>query len=184
MIAAAFVLLAQLLQPTAVPASSSPPGYGPWRLGMSKEEVSALSEVGPYSAVGVTGGLETRNGVFSDRKTTISFVFGERGLRIIQIWAYEGRDLDQAVNAFYCVYQHLEASRGAVEIPGLSMPEHADSQVFTGIVRPALLAGPPNRAVKVQIIPVAKLPGINIFASLMKQPQIGYYYVFLYYRAP
>jgi len=151
---------------------------------MSKDEVKAVSEFGPYSAVASTGGLETRNGLFTDQKTTISFVFGEQGLRIIQIWAYEGRDLDQAVSAFYRVYHLLEESRGAVEIPGLSVPAHADNPTFTGIVRRALAAVPPSRAVKVQIIPFNRLPEINIFSSLMKQPQLGYYYVFLYYRAP
>jgi hypothetical protein len=184
MIAAALLFLAQVLEPTAVPTPTSPPGYGPWRLGMSKEQVSAVAQFGPYSAVGTTGGLETRGGVFAEQKTTISFVLGERGLRIIQIWAYEGRDLDQAVNAFYRVYHHLETSLGPVETPGLSIPEHADSDAFTGAVRSVLLAVPSNRAVKIQLAPRAKSPEINIFSSLMKQPQIGYYYVFLYYRAP
>jgi hypothetical protein len=184
MITAALVLLGQLLTPTPVPSPSAPLGYGPWHLGMSKDEVKAASEFGPYSSVASTGGLETRNGLFADRKTTISFVFGDRGLRIIQIWAYEGRDLDEAVAAFYRVYHHLEESRGRVAIPGLNVPEHADSTTFTGIVRKALAAVPADRAVKVQIIPLDRLSDVNIFSSLMTQPQLGYYYVFLYYRAP
>jgi hypothetical protein len=191
MITAALLLVAQVLTPTPAPSVSPVSGYGPWRLGMSKEEVKAASEFGPYSSVASTGGLETRNGLFADQKTTISFVFGDGGLRIIQIWAYEGKDLDQAVSAFYRVYQHLEVSRGAVETPGLSVPEHASSQTFTGIIQKALAGVPPNRAVKIQIIPLERLPEINIFSSLMKvnilsslikQPQS--YYVFLYYRAP
>src|SRR6266567_6100179 len=132
MTTAALLLLTQLLTPTAGSSPSPVPGYGPWRLGMSKDQVKAISKFGPYSPVASTGGLETQNGFFAGQQTTISFVFGERGLRIIQIWAYEGKDLDQAVGAFYRVYHHLEESRGSVETPGLNVPEHADSTTFTG----------------------------------------------------
>ena len=184
MIATTFLLLAQLLEPTASATPSTQLGFGAWRLGMSKEEVRAVSEFGPYSEVSSTGGLETRNGLFTGKKTTVSFVFGERGLRIIQVWAYEGQDFDQALNAFHRVYQHLEGSRGAVQVPGLKVPEHADSQTFGGILRRALSAVSPDTPFKVQMAPVSASPGINVFASFMKQPQIGYYYVFLYYRIP
>ena len=95
-----------------------------------------------------------------------------------------GQDFDQALNAFHRVYQHLEGSRGAVQGPGLKVPEHADSQTFGGILRRALSAVSPDTPFKVQMAPVSASPGINVFASFMKQPQIGYYYVFLYYRIP
>ncbi len=151
---------------------------------MSQDEVKAAAEFGPYSVVSSTGGLETRNGQFAGRKTTISFVFGERGLRIIQIWAYEGKDLDQAVEAFYRVYHHLETSLGSVEIPGLRMAKHAESEIFRAALQPRLAAIPKNKAYKVQIVPLARSPEINVFSSLMRQPQLDYYYVFLYYRSP
>jgi hypothetical protein len=181
-VALSIALLGQLAQPTAIPTPAEPTGYGPWRLGMPQEEVKAVSEFGPYSSVAATGGLETRNGRFAGQKTTISFVFGEHGLRIIQIWAYEGRDLDQAIEAFYRVYHHLETSLGSVEIPGLKMSEHADRDNFAAILRPRLAAVPKNRAYKVQIAPISRFSAINVFSSLMRQPQLDYYYVFLYYR--
>ena len=43
------------------------PGMGPWRLGMTASQVAAFDELGPYSKVGVTGGLETPNGTFNGR---------------------------------------------------------------------------------------------------------------------
>ena len=64
------------------------------------------------------------------------------------------------------------------------MSEHADSRTFGGVVREALSAVPPNTPFKVQMAPVSASPGVNVFASFMKQPQIGHYYVFLYYRSP
>ncbi len=41
----------------------APPAAPPWRLGMSRAEVTGFSQFGPYDAVPVTGGLETRNAV-------------------------------------------------------------------------------------------------------------------------
>jgi len=180
----AFVLVAQLLAPTPVPTAAPLLGYGPWHLGMSRDEVTAVSAFGPYSPVRVTGGLETRNGVFADQKTNISFAFGDRGLRMIQIWAYEGRDRKDAVAAFYRVYQHLEKAHGAVETDLRGVPVRADSVQFSEPVQRFLSAVPPGRAAKIQLSPVEKSPGIKIFSSLMTQPQLGYYYVFLYYVTP
>jgi hypothetical protein len=184
MLIATLILVAQVLTPST---NHEPPpviGYGPWRLGMSKEEVKAVSEFGPYSEVPSTGGVETTNGLFAERKANISFVFGERGLRIIQIWAYEGREVDEAVNAFFRVYRHLESTRGRVEIPGLQIPAHADGGTFSAAVCKVLASVPTGRAAKLQIGPVEKTAGAMTFSSLMSQPQLGYYYVFLYYRFP
>lgn len=184
MTAMATLLVAQLLAPTPVPTAAPASGYGPWHLGMSREQVTAVSVFGPYSPVQVTGGLETKNGAFADKKTTVSFVFGDRGLRLIQVWAYEGRNAEEAVAAFYRVYRHLEKDHGAVETGLRDVPANADSVQFSGPVRRFLSAVPPGRAAKVQLAPVEKSSSIRIFSSLMTQPQLGYYYVFLYYVTP
>jgi hypothetical protein len=60
-------------------------GYDAWRFGMTTGEVAQVKELGPYSPVPATGGLETKNGKFLGEKTNISFIFGPHGLRRIQI---------------------------------------------------------------------------------------------------
>jgi hypothetical protein len=180
-ILSAIVLFAQLATPS--PVAAAEPGYGPWRLGMSREQVTAVAEGAPYVPVSTTGGIETRNGMFAGSKTTISFVFGERGLRIIQIWAYEGKDTGAAVAALHRVYEHLEKTRGTVQVSGLSMPAHADANTFTGQVRTALSSVRADKPAKLQISPTARSPDVLVFSSLIRHPQFGYY-VFLYYRWP
>lgn len=181
MIFPAIILLAQLATPS--PAAAPAVGYGPWRLGMSREQVAAIAEGAPYLRVSSTGGIETRNGSFAGRKTTISFVFGERGLRIIQVWAYEGMNTTEALAAFHRVYQHLEKTRGSVQVPGIFLPAHADADVFAGQVQNALASIPPDQPAKIQISPAAKSANVLVFSSLIRHPQLGYY-VFLYYRWP
>jgi hypothetical protein len=150
---------------------------------MSREQVSAVAQGAPYVPVSSTGGIETRNGTFAGRKTTISFVFGEQGLRIIQIWAYEGKDSGEAVAAFHRIYEHLEKTRGPVQVSGLSIPAHADAETFAGQVRTALSSVPADKSAKLQISPTAKSPDVLIFSSFVRHPRFGYY-VFLYYRLP
>lgn len=47
-------------------------GFEPWRLGMTREEVLALSGTGPYTPVLSTGGLETSNARFQGKQVTAS----------------------------------------------------------------------------------------------------------------
>jgi hypothetical protein len=177
----ATLLLAQLAAPSPVAAPVK--GYGPWRLGMTREQVSAVAEGAPYVRVPSTGGIETRNGTFAGRKTTVSFVFGDGTLRIIQIWAYEGKDAGEAIAAFYRVYEHLEKTRGSVQVTSVSLPPHADAGAFANQVRSALSSVPGDQGAKLQISPVSKSPDLSIFSSLIRHPRLGYY-VFLYYRLP
>src|SRR5687768_17888926 len=97
----------------AVPAAESA-GYDPWRLGMSREEVQAAASHGPYSPVGATGGLETRNAQFQGKPITASFAFGPQGLGLIQLWLYEGQDLPAAIQAFHGAYTYLGDQFGAL----------------------------------------------------------------------
>lgn len=113
-------------------------GYGPWRLGMSKTEVRGIAEFAPYKDVAFTGGLETQNGVFEGRKTNVSFVFGERGLQKIQIWAYEGESLDAAIDSWYRVRQYLSQRHGVVEMRGLKVAADTNREDFAVAVRTTL----------------------------------------------
>jgi len=176
---ALLILFAQAAQ-----QPSEVPGYGPWRLGMSRAEVEAVRELGPYKPVSATGGLETPNGSFMGRTTNISFVFGEHGLRRIQIWAYEGRDENEAVAAFLRVYRNLESTAGCIRAAGVAIPEGADDDAFVKAVKATIDTAPPNRMLKFQLGPETRSPTVGAFSSFFRQPQLGVYYVFLYYQEP
>ncbi|MEO8127860.1 MAG: hypothetical protein ABI822_12250 [Bryobacteraceae bacterium] len=52
---------------------------GPWKLGMTRDEVKAVKDNGPYKPVRLTGGIETANGIFDGERRNVAFVFGENG---------------------------------------------------------------------------------------------------------
>lgn len=173
-------------------------GYGPWRFGMTPAEVAQVKDLGPYTPVQATGGLETANGRFLGEKTNVSFIFGPRGLRRVQIWAYEGSDLAAAVRAFYSIYKYLGEQFGVLQQndaacpPGLTLEafqQHIPasyrdtSQVVTidqlktqGSMRPQME--------KVQLRPQRSPAEASVFSSFIRSPQLGTFWVFLYYDAP
>ena len=81
-------------------------GYGPWRLGMSRDAVRAVAAYGPYTDA-TTGSLETANGIFEEQRTPVAFIFGQGSLTRIEIRAYEGQSRDAAIDAWYRVHQYL-----------------------------------------------------------------------------
>jgi hypothetical protein len=179
---AAAVALA-LFAPSGGAVAKDCRGYGPWRLGMSKASVRAFAEFGPYKEVASTGGLETPNGVFEGRRTNISFVFGAGGLKLIQIWAYEGQSVDTAVDAWYRVRQYLSRLYGTVEVPLLNPAADTGREEFATAVTSWLDGQPQAGLVRLQMAPVAMPRGVSVFSSLFRHPQHGYF-VFLYYREP
>jgi hypothetical protein len=105
---------------------------GPWRLGMSREEVESFAEYGPYEPVAVTGGLETRNALLGGREKNVSFVFDDQGVAYIQVWEYEGPDYESAKRAVLEVFDSFVATYGGVEIPGIDVsgPAGLDREVM------------------------------------------------------
>ncbi|MGD8817683.1 MAG: hypothetical protein PVJ51_10895, partial [Acidobacteriota bacterium] len=116
----------------AAQSSDSIAGYGPWTFGMRRFQVASFREFGPYLPVESTGGLETRNGEFEGEVTNTSFVFDDDGLRYIQIWAYEGNEIDDMMRALHRVYVHMSERYGDLMMestklpPGLNLEELAD----------------------------------------------------------
>jgi hypothetical protein len=94
---------------------------GPWRLGMSREQVRSFAEYGPYEPVAVTGGLETHNALLSGERKNVSFVFDDQGVAYIQVWEYEGSDYESAKRAVLEVFDSFVASYGGAEIPGIDV---------------------------------------------------------------
>lgn len=173
-------------------------GFEPWKLGMTREEVLALSSSGPYSPVPSTGGLETRGARFQGKKVTASFVFGSEGLRHIQIWAYEGQDYREALLAFHEAYSYLSENFGLLhsgnsKIPaGLTLQaldELVPSEFRTGTSKSELGELQEKGSIQAQIHkfhlhPQEPPAGAEVYASLLHSPQIGSYWVFVYFKTP
>lgn len=154
-------------------------GYGPWRLGMSRDAVRAVAQYGPYQDV--AGRLETPNGVFEQQRVPVSFVFGQGALAKIEIHAYEGQSLDAAIEAWDRVHQYLARVHGPVESGDLELPPDVSREDFAAAVRRVLDGKPDTSAVRLQIAPLTRPPGVSVVSSLFRQPQQGYA-VLLYYQ--
>lgn len=173
-------------------------GYGPWRLGMTPDEVRAVEEQGPYTSVQATGGLETANGDFMGRPANVSFVFGPAGLHHIQVWAYEGQDLAAAEDAFFAAYRHLSERFGDLRADGRSVPAGLSWDQVLELVPASfrdtseardLREMKPGETLqagirKLHLHPRAEVEGAQVYASLLHSPQLGLYWVFVYYKTP
>lgn len=173
-------------------------GFDPWKLGMTREEVLALSSAGPYSPVPSTGGLETRNGQFQGKKATVSFVFDSERLRHIQVWAYEGQDYEEALLAFHGAYSYLGENFGSLhsgdaEVPaGLALgalDQLIPAEFRTGTSRSELGELQQKGSIQAQIRKFHLHPrvppvGAEVYASFIHSPQIGSYWVFVYFKTP
>lgn len=73
---------------------------GEWRLGDSKKTILSLPSLPNLRSVKITGGFETADAIFNGEKTNISFAFDEQGLLYAQVWLYEGKNIESAVNEF------------------------------------------------------------------------------------
>lgn len=186
-----------LLVPAAAGAAEIR-GYGPWKFGMKPAEVEAVSQYGPYVPVQSTGGLETMNGDFGGQKTQISFMFRPAGLHHIQIWAYAGQSYDEALAAFHRTYRHLVDSFGPVASPAGEIASDLDVQHLAAKLGPEFTEPRESLLPKIKqtgslqahmltyrIEPVSQpTAGTEIHVDFVRSPEVGIYFVFLYYRAP
>ncbi len=95
-------------------------GLGPWRIGMSKEQVVAFTDLGPYENVAATGGVATEKARFSGHKVKASFVFGDAGLDSIQVISYEGKEWSRAKDVAMEVFDHFAAKYGGANVKDIS----------------------------------------------------------------
>jgi hypothetical protein len=172
-------------------------GWDAWRFGMSQEEVAAVSGLGPYTPVATTGGLETANGRFRGKQVTVSFVFGAAGLRQIQVWAYEGGDLQEAIAAFHGAFLYLSETFGPLRSgsapvqPNLTLAEldqKVPPEFRTGAGRSELGQIADKGSIQAQIHKLHLHPqtppaGAEVYASLIHSPEIGSYWVFVYFKS-
>ena len=162
-------------------ASGAVEGFGPWRFGMSKADVTAITKFGPYSDVRSTGGVETWNAVWNGQKTNTSFVFSGGALVKIQIWVYEGKDEEKALDAWVSVAASLQKDFGDVDLNGTPAPSgEGSAKTIRSFMKKALAESARDSVVKVQMGPRTMPPGAVVFSSFFRHPQHGFY-VFLYY---
>lgn len=111
----------------------------PWRLGMTRDQVIAEKEFGPYQPVKVTGGVETFDAQFDGRKTNVSFVFDDAdALSYIQVWKYEGPDFDKASKAAEQVFDFFQNRFGGAQIFGVNDSRLLDKKTFMAAIAAAL----------------------------------------------
>jgi hypothetical protein len=108
------VLLGALLVVGAASAEEDV-GMGPWRLGMPKEQVVAIPEYGPFKDVSATT-VEIPDGKFQKRKSKTAFVFGDTGLRAVEMRVYEGKGWNLAKDAVLDVFDHFVAQYGGANV--------------------------------------------------------------------
>lgn len=153
-----------------------------WHFGMSPEEVSALTDCGPYRTLG-RGDLETYAGVFEGKQANFQFDFDEGKLGRIGINLYEGRNARDAAKVYRSVHDSLSKTYGTVDTPGFvaDTSSKAGASAFesaayatmmqTGRARMAPFAGPAD----------AQVYSTFVHHVVLKK---DYYVVILYYERP
>ena len=91
--------------------------FGPWRFGMSKDEVQSFKELGPYRSFS-NGDLETYEAIFEGHKEDFQLFFDGTGLRRVGVYLYEGTDLDTAMQKWQYAHDVLARRYGEIEMPG------------------------------------------------------------------
>ncbi len=178
------IVIGILLSCLLLQANAQTPGPGPWLFGMSKAEISKFESYGPYKDVLSTGGVETPNGIFNGKKTYISFLFDDKGLKRIQVWAYEGRSIDDATEAWKSTYQYLQKTYGAIEVPQIKLDPKSDP--LTAETLSIAIKAHVGILGKVQMAPKTMPAEAVVFSSFIKHEIQGspYYYVFAYFNRP
>ncbi len=154
---------------------------------MSRQQVSAVRQHGPYTYVRVTGGLETRNGFWAQHKKHTSFVFKGDSLWRVQLWMYRGRDLDTALKQWVDLYRHMSATYGPVSFPEIKTTGDYDAELverlFRSTLEPLATATRGQSAtavVKFHMTPKTSPTAKRVSAMLAYHSKFGYYVMFMH----
>jgi hypothetical protein len=172
-------------------------GYGPWKLGMKPAEVEAVAQYGPYTKIqSAAGGLETLNGEFAGQKAHIAFQFRPAGLYQIQIRLYQGESYEDALAAFHRTYVYLGTAFGALNAIDGPLAANLDPAQLSKKLGPEFSSAKESllprlhaggtvqvHTITYNIVPGTLPDGRDIHAELVRSPELGRYYVFLYFRA-
>jgi hypothetical protein len=94
-------------------------GMGPWRLGMSREQVTSFTAQGPYRDA-ASGALETDSATFAGHKVKASLISAAAGLTTIKLHNYEGGDWQKAYAAALEVFDQFKAKYGGANVKDVS----------------------------------------------------------------
>ncbi|RMH19133.1 MAG: hypothetical protein D6696_11400 [Acidobacteria bacterium] len=180
---------------TAAGDAPAVPGIDPWRLGMSRQEVIEQTDYGPYAEVRSTGGLETFAGRFDGESTHVSFVFADDRLIQIQVWAYQGDDVEKALASFAAACRYLARDYGTIYRRGEPIDVPLDAASLRRLIPETMLAAGERDGIEklreageVALTPqefrlyVAGPPGTEIYASFIRVLQLDLSYVFVILR--
>lgn len=160
---------------TAFPAFAG--GFGPWRFGMSTEEIMAVTSHGPYKSFS-NGDLETYNGDFGGRKENVQFFLKDNRLWRIGVYTYEGTDLSAATQAWVHTYSTLQSQYGDLETPNY---QGATPDALAESARSIVAGGG-----KAQMAPIKQPDGAFVFSSFASYAHDGttYYTVTVHHDRP
>lgn len=169
---ASIAFLGVLVTASATAAS----GLGPWKFGMSRDEVKAISQFGPYKSFS-NGDLEIHAYEFDRQKRNVQFFFDGRGLNRIEINYYEDREPAQATAAFRDVCEYYRREYGQVEAKFFNEPQNADCMTIAEAATAQV-----EKTGKVQIAPPHSSSDLRSFSSYRINNVLGtkFYSVVLY----
>ncbi|TBR40584.1 hypothetical protein [Dyella terrae] len=169
-----------------VSAAQAPPAGGlpPWRFQMTREQVMAFTDYGPYKSFS-NGDLETYAGLFNGHRQNVQFFFRDGKLARIGIYLYEGQDAKAGAKVWGEAYAALKANFGAMELPNVQVEPGTDKDLPPEAVG---VAGGVNVTTtgKDQMAPLKQPSDKLVFASFRSALVRGetFYYVVVYYDPP
>ena len=90
-------------------------GYGPWTFGMTKQDVRAITQHGPYYEFR-NGDLGSKNGSVDGAQAPISFYFKNERLVRVMIVLYAGPNFKETQEAWRSAFQHIERYFKSAEV--------------------------------------------------------------------
>ncbi|MEM7246633.1 MAG: hypothetical protein AAF533_14885 [Acidobacteriota bacterium] len=158
-------------------------GYGPWKLGMSREQVEAVTAHAPYAPVQLTGGLETSSGRFRDEQAKVSFVFDENDcVALIQVWVHVGDLLEPALDAAWRAASHLRSEHGHLVSPDTTQLA-TQRRAFTKQGRQAMKSWKPGSTVVFRWSPLTA-PSDHVVHGGLFHAADGTFFVLLFHETP
>ena len=160
--------LGLLALPAALAASAG--GVGPYRFGMTKQQVLAVRECASYRDVPGRSQLECPNFPFAGRPRDTFLIFRPEGLSSVQIWFYEGKDRGQAEAAMDDLFTYMRKEYGGKELKGPSA-----TSTRKELLRRLDQQTPSQGFTRVQWRPKKQPDGAQVFASVFRHVRRGYY---------
>jgi hypothetical protein len=154
-------------------------GYGEWKFGMSRDEVKAVSDSGPYYSL-PNNDLGSQSGYLETQKVPISFYFGEDQLSRMMLIAYQGEDSKAAVDAWKASLNHLAKNFEGIEL-GTNRGVAVSVEAAMANLEGSLETLPVNGRVQAGALPMPS--NVRVWATFTKATD-SIYMVAVNYAAP